>query len=86
MTSTVVARLATSIEKKALNEMVITRPNRKPVLDFRGSWKKASTAAGVLHLRFHDLRRTAARALRRAGVAEGVIMTIGSCRLTRQTG
>lgn len=36
--------------------------------------KKQSKYAGLI---FHDLRRTAARNLRRAGIAEGVIMSIG---------
>jgi integrase len=47
------------------------------VRDFRRSWAKVCEAARVPSLLFHDLRRTAARNLRRAGVAEGVIMKIG---------
>ncbi len=45
-----------------------------------GHWRNACVAAGVPNLLFHDLRRTAARNLRRAGVAEGVIMKIGGWR------
>ena len=56
---------------------MFTREDGKPVRDFRGSWAKACDAAKVPGLLFHDLRRTAARNLRRAGVAEGVIMKIG---------
>ena len=37
----------------------------------------AQRKAGVPNLLFHDLRRSAARNLRRAGVAEGVIQKIG---------
>jgi len=48
----------------------------KPIKDFRESWNLACEAAGVPGLLFHDLRRTAVRNLRRAGVAESVIMKI----------
>ncbi|HYI92574.1 MAG TPA: site-specific integrase [Bryobacteraceae bacterium] len=47
-----------------------------PIKDFRASWDIACQAAGVPGLLFHDLRRTAVRNLRRAGVAETVIMKI----------
>jgi len=48
----------------------------KQIKDFRASWKAACDRAGVAGLLFHDLRRTAARNLRRAGVPESVIMKI----------
>jgi len=54
-----------------------SRPNGKPILSFRKLWAKACAFAGYPDLLFHDLRRTAARNLRRAGVAEGLIMRIG---------
>ncbi|MBK5292817.1 MAG: tyrosine-type recombinase/integrase [Acidobacteriia bacterium] len=46
------------------------------IKDFRMSWMLACQAAGVPGLLFHDLRRTAVRNLRRAGVAESIIMKI----------
>ncbi len=61
------------------SEYLFTRGS-VPIKDFRMSWNLACQAAGVPGLLFHDLRRTAVRNLRRAGVAESVIMKItGHC-------
>jgi integrase len=43
---------------------------------FRSAWRSAAKAAGLPGLRPHDLRRSAARNLVRAGVAEGVVMKL----------
>lgn len=48
----------------------------KAVGDFRKAWDRACRAAGVPDRLFHDLRRTAARDFRRAGVSEGEIMRL----------
>jgi integrase len=77
MTLPVRTLLTQCILGKGLDDYVFTREDGKPVRDFRGAWETACDAANVLGLLFHDLRRTAARNLRRAGVAEGVIMKIG---------
>ena len=54
------------------------------IKDFRGAWEEASQRAGLIDQRtgkhkriFHDLRRTGARNLVRAGVSEKVVMEIG---------
>jgi integrase len=77
MTQMVHNLLELCVEGKSRGDYVFTRPNGKRVKDFRGTWDIARTAAGVPKLLFHDLRRTAARNFRRAGIAEGVIMKIG---------
>ena len=48
----------------------------EPIKDFRGAWEAACERAGVADLNFHDLRRSGARNLSRAGVPETVIMKI----------
>lgn len=63
------------VEGKRPEDHVFTRGD-KPIRDFRKSWENLCTAAGVATLLFHDLRRTAARNLRAAGVAEEIIMRI----------
>jgi integrase len=63
------------IGSKRPDHHVFTRGN-KPIRDFRKSWENLCTAAGVPGLLFHDLRRTAARNLRAAGVPEEIIMRI----------
>jgi integrase len=57
------------------SEYLFARGSR-PIKDFRQRWYLACQEAGVPGLLFHDLRRTAIRNLRRAGVAESVIMKI----------
>ena len=55
---------------------VFHRDGRR-IVTFDGVWTAACAEAGLAGLHFHDLRRSGARNLRRAGVAEDVIMRIG---------
>jgi integrase len=74
------ALLSECVSGKQPDDHVFSRPNGSPVKDFRETWRNACIVAGVSNLLFHDLRRTAARNLRRAGVAKGVTMKIGGWR------
>jgi integrase len=67
--------LQCSAGKQAGNHL-FTRGDR-PVRDFRRRWRTLCAQSGCQGLLFHDLRRSAARNLRAAGVAEEVIMKIG---------
>ena len=42
----------------------------------RSAWKRATKRAGLVGRLVHDLRRTAARDFRRAGVSEGEVMKL----------
>jgi integrase len=77
MTQPVFELLSRRVVGKGADDFVFTRKDGKPLKDFRASWGKVCEAAGVAGLLFHDLRRTAARNLRKAGVPETVIMKIG---------
>lgn len=47
------------------------------MIDIRKTWRKVCVEAGCPNLLFHDLRRSAARNLRAAGVSETVIQKVG---------
>src|ERR1019366_7699060 len=80
ITSEVYQLLSACAAGKGPQDFVFTRDDGKPVFDFRTAWEHACERAGCPDLLFHDLRRTAARNLRRLGVSEGVVMRIGGWR------
>jgi integrase len=77
MSTTIFELLSALVEGKQPDDYVFTRSSGKPVKDFSKTWKNICTKAGVPKLLFHDLRRTGARNMRRAGISEGLIIRIG---------
>lgn len=77
MTERVYQLVAASVMGKKPADHVFTRPDGSAPNVFRVAWANACVAAGVPGLKFHDLRRTGARNMRRLGISETVIMKIG---------
>lgn len=77
MTSRVEELLRERVAGKGPGDPVLTRANGRAVKDFRSAWDALFARAGVAPRLPHDLRRSAAKALRRAGVPESVIMATG---------
>jgi len=77
MTEEVYVLLSACVLGKRPDDYVFTREGGKRVVSFRKMWENVCVNAGCPGLLFHDLRRTGARNLRRLGVNEGTIMSIG---------
>lgn len=83
MTQSVAELLALCVQGKRATEAVFTRPPEKcrpgvyrPVINFRKEWDRATEAASVPGLLFHDLRRTGVRNMRRRGIDDRTAMLI----------
>jgi integrase len=58
------------------NGLLVFHRRGRPIKSFRSAWKLACKRVGLDGRLVHDLRRTAARDYRRAGVSEGEIMQL----------
>jgi integrase len=58
------------LEKQPRDSVYLFARGSEQIKDFRAAWKTTCKTAGLSGLLFHDLRRSAARNLRRAGVPE----------------
>jgi integrase len=77
MSKQVFCLLQEAVAGKQPEDFVLTRFDGSRIIEIRRVWKRLCKKAGVEGLLVHDFRRSAARALRRAGVAESVIMVTG---------
>jgi integrase len=76
LTSDVAILLEACVAGKGADDFVFTRPDGKPVLDFRRRWRSLTAEAGLSGLLFHDLRRSSLRNMVRRGIPEVVAMRI----------
>jgi integrase len=62
------------------SDLIFNRNGQRGVGNFRKSWKRACTMAGIQGRLFHDLRRSAVRDMSRSGVPDSVAMSISGHR------
>ncbi len=77
MSANIAVLAALAIAGKAPDDYLITRADGLRVGDFRKAWSTITATAGLKGKLVHDLRRSGARQLRRAGVPESVVQAIG---------
>jgi integrase len=75
MTDVVFELCKQAVIGKAPTDYLLTR-GKKPVRDFRDRWANLTKKANLEGLLVHDLRRSPARQLRKAGIPESTIMDI----------
>lgn len=68
--------IAEQRQTRRLDCATIFHRDGSPIGEFRAAWRKATKAAGLAGLLIHDLRRSSARNLVRAGVPDRVAMEV----------
>ena len=68
------------VDSRFPNCQYVFNHDGNPIVEFRKAWKSACIRANVPGLLFHDLRRSAIRNMRLAGISENVAMEISGHR------